>query len=232
MSKSTNTVVYFDWKTLIYIYVWGRCHTQFMLPMEKSDTFPGACANEIIPNGQLARLLTKRKKDVMLEVILELWIPIIKQVYINKDMHIQHNIPIQIWGRRGMWPYWIYNQCLSPLMFWGRFPLRASCMSLCDEVCQWLAAGRWFFPGTLYSYTTKTDRHDKTEILVKVALCTIIVYVIYCQSYGAISAHLVNTNAFRLSSIYVYPSSVVYLITFFNTLLQNCSTKRNQTWQR
>ena len=50
MSKSTNTVVYFDWKTVIYIYVGGRCHTQFMLPMEKSVTLTGACANEIIPN--------------------------------------------------------------------------------------------------------------------------------------------------------------------------------------
>ena len=39
---------------------------QFMLPMEKSVTFTGACANEIMPNGQLARLLTKRK-EVMLE---------------------------------------------------------------------------------------------------------------------------------------------------------------------
>ena len=48
-SKSTNTVVYFDWKTVIYIYVCGKCRTQFMLPMEKSVT--GACANEIIPNG-------------------------------------------------------------------------------------------------------------------------------------------------------------------------------------
>jgi hypothetical protein len=34
-SKSTNTVVYFDWKTVIYIYVYGKCRTQFMLPMEK-----------------------------------------------------------------------------------------------------------------------------------------------------------------------------------------------------
>jgi hypothetical protein len=32
MSKSTNTVVYFDWKTVIYIYVCGKCRTQFMLP--------------------------------------------------------------------------------------------------------------------------------------------------------------------------------------------------------
>ena len=51
MSKSKNMVVYFDWKTVIYIYVSGKCRTQFILPMEKSVTFTGACANEIIPNG-------------------------------------------------------------------------------------------------------------------------------------------------------------------------------------
>ena len=50
MSKSTNAVVYFDWKTVIYIYACGKCRTQFMLPMEKSVTFTGACANEIIPS--------------------------------------------------------------------------------------------------------------------------------------------------------------------------------------
>jgi hypothetical protein len=49
MSKSTNTVVYFDWKTVIYIYVCRKCRTQFMLPIEKSVTFTGTCANEIIP---------------------------------------------------------------------------------------------------------------------------------------------------------------------------------------
>ena len=45
---------------------------QFMLPMEKSVTLTGACANEIIPNGQLARLLTKEKKEVMLQYCLML----------------------------------------------------------------------------------------------------------------------------------------------------------------
>jgi hypothetical protein len=48
MSNSTNTVVYFDWKTVIYIYVCGKCRSQFILPMEKSVTFNGTCANEII----------------------------------------------------------------------------------------------------------------------------------------------------------------------------------------
>ena len=50
MSKSTNTIVYFDWKTVIYIYACGKCHTQFMLPMEKLVGFTGECANEIIPS--------------------------------------------------------------------------------------------------------------------------------------------------------------------------------------
>ena len=50
MPKSANTVVYFDWETVIYIYVCGKWRTQFMLPMEKAVTFTGACANEIIPS--------------------------------------------------------------------------------------------------------------------------------------------------------------------------------------
>ena len=44
---------------------------------------------------------------------------------------------------------------------------------LCDKICQWLATGRWFFPGTPVSSSNKTDRHDITEILLKVALNTI-----------------------------------------------------------
>jgi hypothetical protein len=49
-SKSTNMVVYCDWKMVFYIYVCGKCRTQFFLPMEKSVTFTGACANETIPS--------------------------------------------------------------------------------------------------------------------------------------------------------------------------------------
>jgi hypothetical protein len=40
-------------------------------------------------------------------------------------------------------------------------------------VCLWLAAGRWFSQGTPVSSTNETDRHDITEILLKVALNTI-----------------------------------------------------------
>jgi hypothetical protein len=45
--------------------------------------------------------------------------------------------------------------------------------TLCDKVCQLLATGRWFSPGFLVSSTNKTDRHNITEILLKVALNTI-----------------------------------------------------------
>jgi hypothetical protein len=45
--------------------------------------------------------------------------------------------------------------------------------TLFDKVCQWLTAGRWFCPGTVVFTTIKTDRHDITEILLKVVLNTI-----------------------------------------------------------
>jgi hypothetical protein len=38
---------------------------------------------------------------------------------------------------------------------------------------QWLTTGRWSSPGLPISSTNKTDRHDITEILLKVALNTI-----------------------------------------------------------
>ena len=64
---------------------------------------------------------------------------------------------------------------LSPLTFWVRFPLRRGVLdtTLCDKVCQRLAAGRWFSAGIPVSSTNKTVRHDITEILLNVALNTI-----------------------------------------------------------
>jgi len=56
---------------------------------------------------------------------------------------------------------------------WVWISIRARCTPLCDKVCQWLATGRWFSPGPSVSSANKTDRHDITEILLKVALNTI-----------------------------------------------------------
>ena len=76
-------------------------------------------------------------------------------------------------GPSWSWSYdsWVYNylcnQCLSPLKLCSWRGVLYT--TLCDEVCQWLSAGLWFFIGS----SNKTDRHDITEILLKVALNTI-----------------------------------------------------------
>ena len=65
------------------------------------------------------------------------------------------------------WSYgsWIYNylrnQCLSPLTLWVRILLM---VTLCDKVCQWLAAGQWFSP---VSPTNKNDRQAIIESGIK-----------------------------------------------------------------
>jgi hypothetical protein len=82
-------------------------------------------------------------------------------------------------GSSWPWSYgnWIYNylcnHCLSPLMLRARISIKARCTTLCDKVCQWLAKGHWFSPGPPVSSINKTDRHDITEILLKVVLNTI-----------------------------------------------------------
>jgi hypothetical protein len=47
--------------------------------------------------------------------------------------------------------------------------IRARCTTLCDKICRWLVTGRCFSPGPPVFSTNKTDRHDITEILLKVA---------------------------------------------------------------
>ena len=65
--------------------------------------------------------------------------------------------------------------------------------TLCDKACQWLATGRWFSP---VSSTNKTDRHDITEILLKVALNTInhqileCFHVVFPSGYAIFTFHI------------------------------------------
>ena len=65
--------------------------------------------------------------------------------------------------------------------------------TLCDKVCQWLTAGRWFSPGTPVSSTNKTDSHDIAEILLKVVLNTI----------NQTSNHLIRMESSLLKSVSV-----------------------------
>ena len=93
--------------------------------------------------------------------------------------HMIFEKSILMTGTSWQWSHgnWIYNylcnQCLSPLMLWVRISITARCTTLCHKVCQWLAIGWWFSPGTQVSSTNKSDRHDITDILLKVALNTI-----------------------------------------------------------
>jgi len=78
----------------------------------------------------------------------------------------------------GSWIYnYLYNQCLSALTLRVRTPFMVRCtrynIMWSSLICQWFAAGLWFSPGTPVSSTNKADRHDITEILLKVALNTI-----------------------------------------------------------
>jgi hypothetical protein len=50
----------------------------------------------------------------------------------------------------GSWIYnYLWNQCISSLMLWVRISIRARCKTLCNQVCQWLATGRWFSPSPI-----------------------------------------------------------------------------------
>ena len=76
----------------------------------------------------------------------------------------------------GSWIYnYLCNQCLSPLTLWVRILLRLGVLdtTLCYNICQLLATGQWFSPGTQVSSTNKIERHDIAEILLKVAINTI-----------------------------------------------------------
>ena len=72
--------------------------------------------------------------------------------------------------------------CTFPL--WFQISLDTT---LCDEVCQWFAAGLWISLGTLVSFTNKTDRHDITEILLNVVLNTITLTLLYNHFFSQCS---------------------------------------------
>ena len=66
----------------------------------------------------------------------------------------------------------------NPTHWWGVLDT-----TLCDKVCQWLDTGQLFSPGPPISSTNKTDHHDMTEILLKVAL-DIITLTLFNNQYS------------------------------------------------
>jgi hypothetical protein len=75
--------------------------------------------------------------------------------------YCSHIIWRSLWLR--LYGSWIYNYLcnlwLSPLTLWVRILLRRCVLdtTLCDKVCQWLAAGLWFFFVYSVSSTNKTS---------------------------------------------------------------------------
>ena len=72
-------------------------------------------------------------------------------------------------------------------MLWIRISIRARCTTLCDKVCQWLATGQGFSPGTPVSSTNKTNRNGITVVLLKVELNTTrkeVYFVLYSISHS------------------------------------------------
>jgi hypothetical protein len=83
--------------------------------------------------------------------------------------------------------------------------------TLCDQVCQWLATGRWFSPCTLLSSTNKTGRHNITEILLKVALNTIIQPKPTMLKYSINNDHEYITIGFVLKKVMKFVHSIIHL---------------------
>ena len=161
-------------------------------------------------------------------------------------------------GLSWSWSYgsWIdnylCNQCLLlPLTLWVWIPLRRVVLdtTLCDKVCQWLAAGWWFSLGTLVSSTNKTDCHDITEILLKVALNTITpppfsmcyyeMILVYYHHWHGLDKFLINAllllcffSLSKLTSDHISDISFddILLIAIRNSLLQKKTNQHQYTF--
>jgi hypothetical protein len=79
MSKSTNTVVYFAWKRVIYIYVCGQCRTQFMLP--NMYFYDGKVSHIYFYDGKVSRI-----DGASVTMILCLHVLITRRILLILDM--------------------------------------------------------------------------------------------------------------------------------------------------
>jgi hypothetical protein len=89
--------------------------------------------------------------------------------------------------------------------------------TLCDKVCQWLAAGPWFSLGTQISSINNTDSHDITEILLNINL----LHIYTAEQFGTL--HWCN----YVVHIECYPyRHAVYRVGFFFCLLFYCISEQ------
>jgi hypothetical protein len=137
---------------------------------------------------------------------------------IGWDGHVCKRIRT-IFGRKHLWKV-LYNVCskqnerwvtqaqwepTEPLVYCPISWLIFAC-PLLDFMffIQWLTTGQWFSPGIPVSSTNKTDSHDITDILLKVALNIItltliliyipLAYMIICHSFTIVALYIVYEN--------------------------------------
>jgi len=95
---------------------------------------------------------------------------------LNVKMEFRHSGHSSSWAH-GSWSYnYLCIQCLSTLKLWARIKLMASLLdtTLCDKVVRDLLQVSGFLRTLRFPPPIKHDRNDITEILLKVALNTII----------------------------------------------------------
>jgi hypothetical protein len=98
--------------------------------------------------------------------------------------------------------------------------------TLCDKVFQWLATSQWFFPGTPVSSTNKTNRHDITEILLKVTLnsiktliLSIVTHISRCFIFTCPHVHLNGPCLVEIISSFCFDVRYVKLEKMFISLM-------------
>ena len=134
-------------------------------------------------NGENKTALYRQWFVIYRYPLRQVWSYIITKRKMNRIL-LNWKVKYMIWNfifcflsRKQNW--WNYLQCSSH-MFQSILIKKNDSGSvldttfrLCDKVCQWLATRQWFSPdtsGTSIFSTNKTNRHDITDLLLKVAL--------------------------------------------------------------
>ena len=131
----------------------------------------------------------------------------------NICFYFNHNLPSTI-IREAVRIVWLLDFQLPVQTWWGVVDT-----TLCDKDCQWLATGLWFFP---VSSTNKTDCHDITEILLKVALKTIYLNLLLLNTYMKLLSEAEYIRNRKDSSI---PGSKVHVTATYRPCFSRCFRK-------